>query len=132
MDEATEAGAEAFARSWMDALNEAYVTVDPSRLRALSQEGCVTCQAYIESLEKARSEGRSYAGGQNRVKTAVASPGLPQRKGLVLVDYDLADLDVLGASGSKVRTVSGGRNLTLRFDVQHDGSRWFATQVSPS
>ena len=131
-DEATEAGAEAFARYWMAVRNEAYVTLDPTRLQAISRRGCATCEAYVESLSQARSEGRTYRGGQSAVLSAVASPGLLKGKALVLVNYDLDDLVVSGPAGPAERTVAGGRNLSLRFDLLWRAGQWTALQVSPT
>ena len=131
-DEATEAGAEAVARYWMAELNAAYVIVDPSRLQAISQRGCATCNAYIESLSRARSEGRSYRGGEARIDSAIAAPSAARGAALVLVDHDVADLAVVDPQGQVLRVVKGEKGATLSFDLKYDGERWLARQVSPT
>ena len=50
-EEKSKAGAVAFARHWVHALNEAQLSGDVRALRAASTERCVTCRDLAEQLE---------------------------------------------------------------------------------
>jgi Family of unknown function (DUF6318) len=56
-EEKSKAGAVAFARHWVDLLNEAQVTGQVARLRATSTSQCVTCQDLAEQLESLYAKG---------------------------------------------------------------------------
>ena len=55
-------GAEAVAEFWVDALNWAYATTDPSLLAAISLPACGTCARFIQRSHNAAARGK-YDGG---------------------------------------------------------------------
>lgn len=128
-DEPTAEGAEAFARYWIEVVNNAHVRVDPTELRRISTATCQTCTAYAKSLDRARKEGRRYAGGFVEVKQAVAT-NATRSAAKVLVDYDVPPLQILNSAGAVLRTVPAESDVTLRFDLVHRGDRWVADEVA--
>ena len=127
-DEPTAAGAEAFARYWIEVVNSAYDSVDPSGIEAISAKSCMTCRAYINSLKKASYEERRYRGGKIIIKEVVA-PAVQGATATVLLNYDVPPLEVLSRDGTVLRTVKAEKNIALRFDLKRLGSSWIAREV---
>lgn len=119
----TAAGAEAFARTWVDAFNAAQQTVDPAELMALSDASCSTCQALIASLRRAKETATTYRGGSIAI-TAVVAPPLEGDLASVLVNYDAPAVEVLDSSGAVVETIPAERDATFTFELRRTADAW--------
>lgn len=128
-DAATEAGAAAFARYWVDVFNADLEAIDPAGIAAISESSCQTCQAYIASLRESTAGRESYRGGRIVVREAVTTP-LEGRQATVLVNCDTAALEVLNSEGVLIKTVPAELNTTLQFQLEHVGTTWVAAEVA--
>ena len=127
-DEATPAGAEAFARYWMLVADAAFASLNPAALERLSGPRCATCMSYIASIRESGDNGERYEGGKITVKSAAATP-LSARSSSVLLTYDVTVLRVYDRSGQLIDTVPEKRRAILNFELQRQGSGWFAKQL---
>jgi hypothetical protein len=73
-DEMTDAGAEAFVRYWVQASDWAWATMDPTLVRAATQEGCELCTMTVERINKDRAAGIRYEGGRYSLQKLVVMP----------------------------------------------------------
>lgn len=74
----TDAGAVAFAKHWIDVFNEAQRTGDVEALRALSGDGCGSCDGFAEQLEDLYAGGGELESRGWRVVQAVSADDLPK------------------------------------------------------
>lgn len=56
----TDAGAVAFAKHWVETFSLALKTSKTSELRAISDDGCISCAAFAERIEAIRADGGFY------------------------------------------------------------------------
>ena len=70
---ATRAGAEAFVRAWVQAMNEAGRTGSTSKLAALSDPACRSCSGLVSYFKTAWAHGR-LVGGDVTLTNVVAAP----------------------------------------------------------
>ncbi|WP_323961429.1 hypothetical protein GC088_06225 [Arthrobacter sp. JZ12] len=62
-DENSVEGLEAFTKWWFELLNYAYATNDLGPLKAVTDEGCTTCQNIEESIAQVYADGGWMSGG---------------------------------------------------------------------
>lgn len=128
-DRPDPAGAEAFARYWLDELNAAYDTMDTRKLKAISQTSCQTCQNYILSINRAVSEGKRYEGGEVIVQQVVAAP-LEGTATNVLVNCDFRQGTAYDQNNHLVVDVPEERGAVLNVSVARVASRWAMAEVA--
>lgn len=127
-DRPDRAGAEAFARYWIDELNAAYDTLDTRKLKAISQSTCQTCQNYIASLDRSRREGERYEGGELLVSQSVVAPGETAFTS-VLLNCSEREATVLRPDNTVVTEVAEQRGLVLEFEAVRARIGWKAAEV---
>lgn len=121
--------ASAFAREWVLALNDAYMTLDSGQLAALSAPECMTCQAYIKSMAESKSTGQSWVGGLHQVAEAVAAP-MNGDTTEVLIRYDTTEFYVLERSGARTSTQPAEPRGVMQLAVKRSDDSWLATEVA--
>lgn len=127
-DEATEAGAEAFARYWMAVRNEAYQTLDPTELARISASSCVTCTSYATSMRRGASAGERWEGGIATV-IGVAAPPIANRTTRVLVDYGTTRFVAYDKQGQVLAEQPARKRATLEISVERSGQAWRVREV---
>lgn len=127
-DEATEAGAEAFARYWMDVLNEAYVTLDPTELARISAPDCRTCTAYTTSMRRGAAVGERWEGGLNSVIGAAAPP-IVRGETDVLVDYSSTTFTAKDRNGKVLERQKAEARSTMQITVKRIRGEWLVREV---
>ena len=122
-DEATAAGAEAFARYWYAEVNRAYQTLDGGNLRTLATADCASCRRLADSLDKSRRLGQRYEGGTVQIGSAV-SPPLSGRTAHVLVDYSAAALTAFSSDGAVTAKVPAFSKTTVQMTLLQREGAW--------
>ena len=132
-DEPTAEGAEAFALFWFAQLSRAFASMDTASLAAVSSRDCATCDAYIQTIQRAKEAGNYYEGAQFKIRSAAAPPlgevGRATASADVVVDYDVSAATELNASGAKVREERSHKGVTVRMTLERKGSRWLVREV---
>jgi len=121
------AGAEAFVKHWVDALNYAYQTGDTEPLRAISESGCQTCSDLSDEIEERRCSGKRLEGGL-AVVDLVRSP--PPEKGIVSVSAQLTQAEgQLVADDGSTETVAAEPPSNLGFVAAFEEGRWMLAGI---
>ena len=128
-DEATAAGAEAFARYWIAVLNQAYQTLDPSELDQISASECTTCQAYSSSMRRAAGDRERWVGGLTKVSSAVATP-VQAGTSLVLIGYDADAFTAYDRFDAVLDKQAPQEDGTIKVVAQRKGGMWLAREVT--
>lgn len=68
-DENSVEGLEAFTEWWFELLNYAYATNDLEPLKAVTDEGCKTCQNIEDSIVQVYADGGWMSGGSVRLES---------------------------------------------------------------
>jgi len=114
--EDSEAGAEAFAKFYIEMVN--YLGQHPKEgvLEKLSTDGCSTCKNYEESISQLKQSGRRRSGPVGEVAAAQALGSAEGHEALLEINvpaYTLKD-----ERGRVVDEFSAGASIELRFDLQ--------------
>jgi hypothetical protein len=78
-------GARAFTRHFFDTVNDAYASLDPSRVEALSASQCNSCKSIMSDIERLKADGLQVAGSRFKLDFAEATP--PEPDGSIFVDF---------------------------------------------
>ena len=97
----TAQGAAAFARHYMDVLNQAYAAADPTLVQSVSSQECGGCQDLIGVVQALRRDGSRSAGGEYDVKSALA-PAVVAGDVIVDIVYERPPGQIVGADGAVV------------------------------
>ncbi len=127
-DEATAAGAEAFARYWYAQVNAAYASLDSGSLRTLATSACLSCSRLADSLERSASVGQRYEGGTVTIRAA-ASPPPVDGVANVLVDYRAAALRVFGSDGALIDQVPTVPRTTVEMTLRRVEGAWRVQEI---
>lgn len=117
----TKQGAAAFTREFFRAENHATQTGDVTRLRALSEESCVSCNKLIDYFVRTWRNG-SIRGEPSVVRDA-ATALISASSATVTVDFAAGAYDELDASG-KTTYHSDARNYLYTFVLDRVGPGW--------
>jgi hypothetical protein len=70
----TAEGAEAFARFYLQQVNEAWMAPDPELIRPYALESCKTCANYVATADWLKAEHLHYRGLPMELGTSVVAP----------------------------------------------------------
>jgi hypothetical protein len=124
----TEAGAEAFARFFVDTLNQSQVDADPNTLAAISDKSCRGCNVYIDLAEELRTKGHHADVASLKRRAIGVRPDSTA---------DLVNLDILidespsrtiARSGRVVESFPAGK-LTIRATLRWTRQTWTVAQA---
>lgn len=120
----TPQGAAAFARFYLELLNQAFAEGDATTVRALSDPGCGTCMNLIGAIEEKPSLGERVEGGDYEVVFAEAPP---VEAGDVIVDvrYSLTEVRVYGPDGALLRSTPAQTNIDSQIRLLRGADAWF-------
>ncbi|WP_140399986.1 DUF6318 family protein [Aeromicrobium sp. PE09-221] len=120
------AGAEAFARHYIEVLNYSALTGDTAELENLSADDCTGCAKYIELYRSTYQNGGFFTGGEWTVE-AVA---LNSRNSTHEVT---ADISASAGSSKKSATDTEIENAAYQervfLEVSRGGDRWIAQRL---
>jgi len=101
----TAQAASAFARYYMQLLNQAYAAADPAGVQAVSAPGCGGCENLIGAIDELRKDGQRSVGGEYRVVTAVA-PAVINGDVIVDISYERPAGQIVGAQDRTVESAA--------------------------
>lgn len=128
------AGAEAFARYWVQAYAYSYVVNDPALLEATSDPGCLRCADAAATLRNTTDDGQHFVATSLRVTSADTTSTSPlDAPDTAVVHLGVEVGESVLYSTSTYHDLGGGSvedDLVLRWDVDHwtvvslDGGPW--------
>ena len=108
-DENSVEGLEAFTEWWFELLNYAYATNDLEPLKAVTDEGCGTCENMKQSIQDAYVDGGWQVGGDVRL-TSFGSKFEPNVHGSVIA--------FVQSTQSSIAIYGGGGDLVVEYEEQ--------------
>ncbi|GAA3715797.1 hypothetical protein GCM10022399_35490 [Terrabacter ginsenosidimutans] len=116
------AGAEAFARFYVQQINVAFTEPDPHVFDGIYSDDCDVCVTYRNTAEDFERKGRKQEQDLLHITSATASK-FASGKATVNVFFDQRAVAVIDRSGSTVSKTSSGKGA-LVFSLSHDGKLW--------
>jgi hypothetical protein len=122
----TAAGAQAFAKFFIQTIDWGYATIDGSYLHHYSLPGCTTCNSLVTGFDADRKAGDHYIGGRSTI--VAARPG----------DRGASSQIVTINSTSFEKTTKNGKFITgdqaytgqrFEVDLSWQQSRWSVLEV---
>lgn len=123
----TPAGAESFARFWLQTLDYATRTGDTQLLRKLAD--CPGCNSIADGIDQLSQQGGRATGGAVTVTTAKIVRHVAGKAALVDVTYDRAARTVEKAG--KSQAVPAEKGVRLLITLRRDGD-WLITNAQPA
>lgn len=123
------AGAEAFARFWITALDYASRSGDTTLIRRLAD--CAGCNALADGIDKLQTEGGRTNGGAVRIVGSSIVRHVPNEAGLVDLTYDRQARTVVQSTG-KEQSVPAEKNVRLLITLKRVGDSWQITNAQPA
>ena len=113
----TQEGAEAFARFYMNQVNQAFTRADPAALDGLSGAGCKTCSSFRQGAEALKKKGQHHEGLSISVDGAPAN-SYTAKTALIQIFVTQHSVPVVDRNGKKVDQTKEGQGIfvaTLSF-----------------
>ena len=113
----TQAGAEAFARFFMQQVAKAGVEADPGLIVGLYAGSCKTCQNFTATAETFRTEGLRHTKPALRVTSTTAYTWVDDTR-VIGVHADEESVDIVNTAGNVVRQTKDGEavfHVALRY-----------------
>ena len=129
--EKTKAGADAFVRHWVLALNYAGLSGDTTVLRELALPGCVKCGALADGIDKIYKDGGHLEGGG---WTVVRTKHYGMRQGHYFLDarIDSAPQSLVPAEGAQEQDFPGAKNRLRAFVLEPAAGGWKVSELDPA
>ena len=124
----TPAGAEAFARFWLTALDYAYKTGDTEPLRSAGT--CRGCVAQANAIARQYESGGRIQGGTVHISDSSAINHAAGSAALVRVDYR-QDAGLLVSSDGTSKAQPAVPRASLLFTLGRRGGLWTVTAIQP-
>lgn len=123
----SKAGAEAFARFYIDLINPAWMTPDPSLLEPFSSSSCASCLDLIRTATDLKSKGQRY---DSKVVEIPAVTAVDIQGDTAKVKFTLRQLrsSVVDPSGAVVLT-DPLQDFIRRLELQWEGGKWSVTDL---
>ena len=125
----TPAGAESFARFWIQALDYASTSGDTSVIREVAD--CTGCNALADGIDRLRQAGGRTIGGQVSISASDTVRHVPGQAALVDLTYSRAPRTVTEGSGAS-RAVPAERNVRLLVTLKRVGESWLISNAQPT
>lgn len=117
------AGAERYARAYVQRLNVAWTRPDPTLLEGLATGTCQTCQNYVDAAQSLLTDRRRYDGDPFTVKEALLMPESTNERNVTQLLTVQEPRSIVSASGAQVRRVNRDVAL-LEFAMSWSSGRW--------
>lgn len=118
----TAQGAAAFARHWIQVVEQALATGDATQLRALSDGGCGGCDNLIGAAEGGE-EGETIRGAGFAVEFAEAPP-LENEETIVALRYFRSAGELLNPDGTVAATVAPEGPIDAEMRLKRQADSW--------
>lgn len=120
------AGAEAFARFYIQTLDYSYQSRDTQLLRQLAR--CSGCDAVADGIDQWSSEGGRYEGGRLAVINSGVVKHVRGSAGLIALTYSRTDRILVSATGER-EPVPGSPALNVLVTERKVSSGWLITKI---
>jgi hypothetical protein len=125
LDVLSDAGAENFARYFIQTVDWTYAAMDTAPLRTTyDPTTCTYCEQVVNRTERAVADGKHYVGGRLHFVTVSSSGAADVSHPLVLVIIDADAIQTIDASGGVLTDSPAGLLLQLNLRLRFDGGRW--------
>lgn len=129
---ATPEGAADFGRFFASEVHQAYVTLNPERVRRLSTPDCGTCQRYVDSIESIRAQGATI---NDAYQVEVLDAAAPQEQpgattSIVTVFLSIGELVVTGPDGAELLRETANEQAVHTYQLLRSGERWLVSEVT--
>jgi hypothetical protein len=114
----TPQGAEAFARFYLEQVNQAWMVPDPELIRPYALESCKTCANYVETAQWLIDNHRHYANNPSTIGVSTVLPESTPNRVLVQVVNNQEKSEIVNADGTVHRTmphVYAGSEVEVRW-----------------
>jgi hypothetical protein len=101
----TPQGAEAFARFYLEQVDQAWMAPDPELIRPYALESCKTCANYVGTIDWLSSEHLRYDGAPMKLGPSVVAPESRQDHAYIELGCNQEARHILRADGSTEETV---------------------------
>ena len=124
----TPEGAAAFAKYYMQQVNEAWTAPDDAVLPSLSDPGCLSCKDLQETAEQLVRDKQHYTKSPVTVTKAAPLSANPDGVQLVRLFMDQHKVDVIDASGKVVLT-DQAKKLARTVGLKWGGRSWLLYDI---
>jgi hypothetical protein len=124
----TPQGAEAFARFYLEQVNDAWMKPDPELIRPYALESCKTCANYVDTAEWLVAEGAAYDGAPTTLGASVVLPESRSDRVLVRVLQQQEERRILRLDGTAADTVHD-QSGELELQVEWHQEAWHLGSV---
>jgi hypothetical protein len=118
----TMAGAEAFARFYVNQINAAFMAPDRSALSGLGNSSCDTCGVYENTAGDFEAKRQRQKSPLLQVTSITASKFAPG-KATVNVFFNQSSVDIVDNDGTRVGRTSAGKGAFV-FTLAREQGRW--------
>lgn len=121
------AGAQAFAKFFMETIDWGYATIDGAYIRHYAARGCSTCVSLAAGLDADRKAGKQYIGGRSivtGVRTGAAGPLKTQ-----IVKINSTSFEELTKGGKFVTADQAYTGQQFQFNLKWAG-RWTVVKLA--
>lgn len=128
----TPAGAVAFAKFFVRAIDWGFASMSGSYIRYASEPSCASCASIARSIDKARASGHVYIGGRFGVISArlAPKPNVANAAFTGLVQFDATAFEELDRQHKVVSSQAAHDGYTFEVSMSWTGTRWTVVDVA--
>src|SRR4051794_7263972 len=123
------AGAEAFARFYLEQVNRAWATANPELIRPYAAKTCKTCANQIRTAVDLRRSGQRYANAAGALGASIVTPESTRGRVVVELPYDQLAVDVLDRAGRVVQHMPAIRSQSQVTVTWGPGQNWQVAEI---
>ena len=129
-DALSNAGAEAFAKYFMQTVDWAYASMDSTLMRtAFDPATCNYCNTAADRTDRDKAAGKRYEGGRSTILDVASANGADVRDNLVLVVFDATPLRVYDSQANLIEDNDAERMLQFNVRVHFRDGAWVVVEV---
>jgi hypothetical protein len=121
-------GAEAFARFYLEQVNEAWMKPDPELIRPYALESCKTCANYVATAEWLLSREFHYDGRPMRLGEPIVAPESESDHYFIELIANQENRNIISHDG-KVEEVVAYRAAGAQVELGWHGTSWVVREV---
>jgi Family of unknown function (DUF6318) len=126
----TAAGAQAFAKFFIQTIDWGYATTSTTYMRHHFVVGCVECRSVADSIDRDRKKGHHFIGDRFTIR-GTSKPSIDGAVATQTVTVDVTSVEIVTSAGGYVGAAPAltGYKETISEKWQHGG--WVVTQMAP-
>jgi hypothetical protein len=127
----TPQGAEAFARFYLEQVNEAWMAPDPELIRPYALESCKTCANMVETAEWLLQQHYRYDGAPSDIGPSIPLPKSSQDRVFIDVSTNQLERKIVDEDGGVAEEVSFARSAS-QVEVRWLAESWQVREIKES